>query len=565
MSIKKNRINSQEIIESYKSNYQSSPIELPQEVEELGRLLDKICQEDNGGVFKLKPSKILEGAFYAVRQEFRSNPDWMSQSANSFREILYPYYSKKVKNVLFLFIDYNHPNRIAKINSKDFVEVFSKINELYSIFQDITHHLVSPKSKYLQNLNRYPTFEEFKGWIQKFVSYLFKALQLQQLFIHVLINTILKEKPKSKHKEYIDILFESTNLDTRNYFFSKADEKWLNWLWKNGLLNELKKPAKDSSIYSYVIPEIRYLVRMSKSENRAIIKKIIEIITDDNLATSKDNFNPELIDEIFSILEDWSVEYIIEVLKKLKFSEKIREWIRLMSPFSITISYSLERILKKLIEAKEYEWAIKFADYILTIKDKSDFKIETIEIEKEKRISKGKITPFYISDIDQIEVFESLKKVLDESNNIKFAEDIFDIFSNKFKQILDLITKKNKYFFDYEDNELIPMYTIDIFSLDISEKNDFDYHIKGFLYILNQSWIKIVQHYQEKDSNKIKEIFEKNIGYEDDKKAPIKKSARSIWAFRLYALSQAPYIFEKEITEMLFKPLMDKNYKNSYY
>ncbi len=565
MSSKKNRINSQEIIESYKSNYQPSPIELPQEVEELGKLLDKIYKKEN--IDKLEPSKILLGALYTMKKENReNNPDWVSQSANSLREILYPYYSGKYKNILYLFRKYTIDKNLSKkIKSKDFIKVFFRINHLYMIFQDLTHHLVTPKVKNLEKLNKNPSPELFERWVREFVNYLFKAIKFQQLFIHNLIDTILERELKESIKKDIKILVQSyINLDAYNYFYAKANERWLEWLWENGFLDELKKPAKDSSRYSYSTPEIRYLVRMSKSENRLIIKKIIEIITDDNLATSKDNFNPELIDQIFSILENWSVEYVIEVFKKLKFSEKIREWIRLMSPFSITISYSLERILKKLIEAKEYEWAIKFADYILTIKNKSDFKIETIEIEKEKRIYKGKITPFYISDIDQIEVFESLKKVLDESNNIKFAEDIFDIFSNKFKEILNLVTEKDRYFFDYDDNELISMYTIDIFSLDISEKNDFDYHIKGFLYILNQSWIKIVQYYQEKNSNKIKEIFEKNIGYEDDKKASIKKSARSIWAFRLYALSQAPYIFEKEIKEMLFKPLMDKNYKNSY-
>lgn len=71
-----------------------SPIKLTIQQEELCRRLDSLNQRTIQGQ---ELSKMLIGAIYATREECRSNPDWMAQSANSFREILYPFYTGKIK------------------------------------------------------------------------------------------------------------------------------------------------------------------------------------------------------------------------------------------------------------------------------------------------------------------------------------------------------------------------------------------------------------------------------------------------------------------------------------
>ena len=38
---------------------------------------------------------MFRGAIYAARVECRSNMDWISQAANSLREILYPFWKRK--------------------------------------------------------------------------------------------------------------------------------------------------------------------------------------------------------------------------------------------------------------------------------------------------------------------------------------------------------------------------------------------------------------------------------------------------------------------------------------
>ncbi len=384
-----------------------------------------------------------------------------------------------------------------------------------------------------------------------------------QLQIHRQIEKFLKQKPESASIDEAKKLV-SYNFDARNYFFARADERWLGWLWENGLLDTLKQGKKDTSRYSYNTPEIRYLVRMAKSKDKGTIKRVIDIITDKSLATSENNFNPELVDQILRILADWPAEYIIEILDKLN-EDKVRTWIKRMAPFGVVITFSLERIMKKLVEAKEYEWAINFADFILTVKNKKDFKVEEIKIEKGITLPKGEITPFYISDLDHTGVFESLQKII-ETGDVKWTEEIFKLLSKKFKEILDVakpIKNKNA-FVKYDDTQLMPMYSIYLFELEKPSKTDFDYKTKSFFYTLKIVWDKLVKHYKEKNSERLREIFERNIGYFNDKKAPIKRHTRSSWVFRLYALSQAPEIFKKKLKDMVFYPLKKENEQYLY-
>ena len=93
-----------------------------------------------------KASDLIEGAFYAIRRECRSNPDWMSQSANSARDVLYPLLRSQAKtnSLIKLFTEFaNSTNSL--INNKEFVHTFSKLDHIYRKLSDLTHHGVDLK------------------------------------------------------------------------------------------------------------------------------------------------------------------------------------------------------------------------------------------------------------------------------------------------------------------------------------------------------------------------------------------------------------------------------------
>lgn len=72
------------------------PVRLTPEQEELCRRLDELYDPYN---LHVRSSTMFRGAVYASRPECRSNPDWVAQAAHSLREILYPIWSPKHKEI----------------------------------------------------------------------------------------------------------------------------------------------------------------------------------------------------------------------------------------------------------------------------------------------------------------------------------------------------------------------------------------------------------------------------------------------------------------------------------
>ncbi len=92
--------------------------------------LDKL---ENSSALYIKYSQIYAGGVCALREKFRrENPDWMSQSANSFREIFY-------------LLTHNNKVELQKLLNRYLGRSFTKkelekyknyINNLYSFFSE---------------------------------------------------------------------------------------------------------------------------------------------------------------------------------------------------------------------------------------------------------------------------------------------------------------------------------------------------------------------------------------------------------------------------------------------
>ena len=66
--------------------------------------------------------------------------------------------------------------------------------------------------------------------------------------------------PPALEKERLHQLL-NVNLDARRYFFHKADERWLDWLWRNGFLDAIKD--ENANPLATRTPELDYLLRMA--------------------------------------------------------------------------------------------------------------------------------------------------------------------------------------------------------------------------------------------------------------------------------------------------------------
>ena len=159
------------------------------------------------------------------------------------------------------------------------------------------------------------------------------------------------------------------NFDARQYFFSKVDERWLDWLWDNGFFEPIKKKAEDPTKYGYKMPDLIYLVRISEKYPQ----RVAEIILDKDVAASKDNFNPEVVDRFLYISSTLPASELSRVVTKIRKEN----WVSLMSIFNHW-GFEYEKMLKELANAKDYEGLLVLSEAILSVKQKSEDDIQSI-------------------------------------------------------------------------------------------------------------------------------------------------------------------------------------------
>jgi hypothetical protein len=165
------------------------PVHLTDEQEDLGKRLDEWHKQ---GGLKNKPSDMFRGAIFAIRRECESNPDYISQAANSLREILYPFQSFHVKKVSDKKV-----NSLKNFGSVTVDENFynSKVEPLWKRLNDIAHHGVDPQ--WDKNFD-FSSFDKtaFQKLLAEFEKVMNEALT-RQLDVHQILDEILTMNPRS--------------------------------------------------------------------------------------------------------------------------------------------------------------------------------------------------------------------------------------------------------------------------------------------------------------------------------------------------------------------------------
>ncbi|MFA5052960.1 MAG: hypothetical protein WC565_02805 [Parcubacteria group bacterium] len=535
------------------------PLKLESHQEWICNYLDRLNEKEKICPDGVLPSDLIKGAL-AVVHSATSNPDWMAQSAHSYRELLYRLGGQKDQNVYFKIkvklysllskfgFKNNSLNKLLNLQTKrekigGVLEVLheqkrAKIiaNTLYKThlaFTKISHHFAEKKSKegairifkqlgITVDEKDFPTEKDFNNLVQVFENTL-KESSLDPLKIHEKIDAFLKEN--NQDASYLWLLF-SLSYDAKRYFFSQANETRIEWLWKNGFLDEIKKKAENTTSYSYRLSELEYLLRMV---NKNPIK-VAEIIT--SASISEANFNPEVVDRFMWIIGSLPAEQIKTLTAKIR-DEK---WVYLMRSFRKS-GYEFTRIVEKLVEKRENDAILELAQAMLLAKSKAEM--------AEKAAGFGMDDPFYASDLDASGIFEALEGIDD-----LHKEKALQITTAVMSEIVKLATPDDSGAFQYSD--LFSLYDVDIFTLEIEDKHSYSYRedIKNLAAI-------------------IKKLIEGTIGKKCDTPANAKRlfeyidtlpTCRATWRLRMFALSQCPTVFKTELKAAFFKLFEVENY-----
>lgn len=498
----------------------SEPIYFPRKNEVCRRLDD--FYKSTRVQKKALPSSMFLGALYVMQKESKeNNPDWMSQAAHSLREIFY----KLGLDYTSAFKDY------GSIYDEDIG--IQKFGQYKNLIVNIAHHNLeeASKSPLVGGSKGAPlkiTPEIFERIILQFGDIIFAALR-RQVDAHREIDEILKTGSQDSVFDRIEELI-NLNPDARQYFYTNADERWFDWLWKNGFLDKIKKKAKDLKQYSYNMPELNYLVRVAEKDPGKVVKFM------NSFLISKNNFNPEVIAQFLRICDELSVNQLARVIPKINKEN----WVKLMDGFN-QWGFEYEKMFEKLYKAKDYENILLLAETVLSARSRE-------ELEKDKFKGLASENPFYFNDLSYTKVFKYLSFVDD-----KQAEKALKLTTDAISQIICLESKSEKNNI-FSINDTFPLFDVDFFTLELG---------KG-------------EHLSHRDDIRelmavIKNLADRTLGKKNITRQEAKNlykkyfedlpDSRSMWRFKLYVLSLHPGYFKKELKTIFLKPL--NNYKTT--
>lgn len=535
------------------------PIKLEHHQEWICNYLDRLNEKQKICSDGVLPSDLIKGAI-AVSLNNKSNPDWMAQASHSYRELLYRLGGVKDQGIflklkikVFSYLNKigfkkTYIDKVLKIKTKKekiggvmeilheqkrAMQIADTLYKTHLAFTKISHHFSENKSKedvikifrelgISVNENDFPTEKDFNNLVQVFENTL-KQSSLDPLKIHEKINEFLISS--NKESSYLRLLF-SLSYDAKRYYFSQADETQLDWIWKEGFLDEIKKKAENTDTYSYRLSELEYLTRMVEKKP----EKVAEIIN--NVKVSEENFNPEVVDRFMWIIGSLPVDQIRTLTAKIR-DEK---WVYLMRSFRKS-GYEFERIIKKLVEKKENNSILELAEAVLLLKTKEEL--------SNNGTGFGFDDPFYVSDIDASGIFEALANI-----DILYKEKALEVTTATLSKIVRLAGLSESGPFEYEDS--YSLYCVDFFSLEIENKNSYSFRedIKNLAATVK----KLVDGTIGKKCGEFSEV-RRLFGYIDT--IP---TCRAVWRLKLFTLVQCPDVFKEEMKISFFKLFDVDNY-----
>lgn len=324
-----------------------------------------------------KIESIYIGALVVL--EDKNNPQRISQSAHSFREIA---------NVLSRSsnLPRDEKEALAKKLSKvldprggahNLLDVYRVWNKYQRRFTNISHHG--------EDISE----EEFIIFVEKFEEYLIENVLVPKKVRLEEIDKFIKNKEKDIEKLKILI---SVGYTTYSYFFNNIDSDYLEFLRDSAFFKIVPPQKSDGQYISFPMwPESRYLV-CAAFDKPEIVMDIIK-----SLDLLKDS-NPRVLEDFI----DAAINMPTTVAKKIVGKIEKENWIE--NSYHLALSIKLNDLLAKLIKDKEYRSSVKLVANLLKVKLKrkptdNDYILSNREVEG------------YIEDYDYGKILDTISTV----------------------------------------------------------------------------------------------------------------------------------------------------------
>ena len=199
------------------------------------------------------------------------------------------------------------------------------------------------------------------------------------------------------------------DLDARRYFFHKADERWLDWLWRNGFLDAIKEEA--ATPFTTRTPELDYLLRMA--EKRPAV--VVDIMLDTPIST--DTRSQEVVYGFLRICGSLPADQLARVVDRIR----TERWIQLIDSIFTQSAFEYEAMLKALAVENDFESFLVLAEAVLAVRPR----------ENTEETPRFQNTPFYFDYLSHTKIFGLIAAV-----GTKFAERALVFTTVKLAEIM---------------------------------------------------------------------------------------------------------------------------------
>lgn len=301
------------------------------------------------------------------------------------------------------------------------------------------------------------------------------------------------------------------NPAARQYFYHKADERWLDWLWRNGFLDVFKE--EDASLDGFRTPELGYLLRMAGKCPAQVVDIMLEVPIGTDMRSQEAAYG------FVPICGALPADQLARVVCKIR-AEK---WVPLLDEVYSHSGFTYEEMLRTLADANDFESFLLLAEAVLAVRPG----------EETGHVSTYRESPFYLDDLSRTKLFEQLAAVDDE-----YAERALVLTTSKLAEIM----AASDQFLLLED---------DFFTLEPGQSDGLQEDVRELAAAAKALAVRLIGercvHLED-----VRRVYKEHLA-----SLPVSRVIRRL---RLFVLSLCPQAFRQELKHAFFSLFEEENY-----
>ncbi len=316
--------------------------------------------------------------------------------------------------------------------------------------------------------------------------------------------------PAALDKERLQELLQ-INLDARRYFYHKSDERWLDWLWRNGFLNVLKEG--DPSLDGFRTPELGYLLRMAEKCPAEVVDIMLAV------PISTEIRSQEVVYGFLRICCALPAQQLARVVEKIR----AERWVPMVEEFD-HLDFLYEEMVDKLADAKDFKNFLLLAEAVLAVRPG----------EEAGDASRYRASPFHLEHLARTKLFEQLATVDPE-----YAEHALALTTSKLAEIM---AASDQFF----------LLDVDFFTLEPGQNDGLQEDARELAVAVKTLAVRLIGE-RCAESKEVRRIYREYLASLPD--------SRAIWRFRFYVLSLCPQAFKDDLRSALFRLFEVEQYR----